>query len=542
MEQNIPKHWKLVKLNDLILTQKGKKPQTLKNKAFEGSLPYLDINALENNKIIQYADIPSSLLSSEKDLLIVWDGSRSGLIMKAQVGAVGSTLMLITPFVDANYLFYFLQYKFEYLNRNTTGDSIPHVNSAIFDNLQVPITSLPEQKRIVISLEKELNDITQKLNENKTKLADLKIYQQSVLEDAVSGKLTEEWRRKVQDIVYNKQLKSDIEPDLLVFKNTSIPESWIIVSISTFATFQQGMQIAKNQRFTTPAIDRLPLLRIKNYADNFASDVEYIAVNANTLIADEKDIIIARTGETRGKILTGVKGVFHNNTFRINFDEHIIMREYLINVLESSFIQGFIIQNTLNGSHPDLSHSIFKKCPVPITSIEEQAEIVRIVEEKLKQVDELQKIYAAEIEKSAKLRQAILQRAFEGDLSELQEGDESVDDLLERVKEAKKTYELNIQQKKKMTTNTTQRILLNKLSIMIEERLVEIYDDREYSAEELHEIAVFFAESNYKLVDDNGKINFEDFANAFDELIRKTKINMYFNEGKIYYQNNFTPL
>jgi restriction endonuclease S subunit len=149
----LPKHWQTAELQNLILTKKGKKPEKLSHIPFANSVPYLDIEAVEKNIVRQFANSENSVLSDENDLFIVWDGSRSGLISKGKKGVVGSTLMCITPVINKNYLFYFLQSQYENFNQTTTGTSIPHVNSEFFNTLNVPIAPLKEQTQIVSILD-----------------------------------------------------------------------------------------------------------------------------------------------------------------------------------------------------------------------------------------------------------------------------------------------------------------------------------------------------------------------------------------------------
>ena len=92
----------------------------MKPKKFDDSVPYLDIEAVEKNNILQYADTYSTVLATEGDIFVVWDGSRSGLVAKGMVGAVGSTIMRLTPIlINRDYLFYYLKSRYEAIQNNT---------------------------------------------------------------------------------------------------------------------------------------------------------------------------------------------------------------------------------------------------------------------------------------------------------------------------------------------------------------------------------------------------------------------------------------
>ncbi len=65
-------------------------------------------------------------------------------------GSLGSTLMKITSFlVKSDYLYYFLLLKQDFIQKNTKGTGIPHVNPEILGKLKVPLAPLKEQIDIV---------------------------------------------------------------------------------------------------------------------------------------------------------------------------------------------------------------------------------------------------------------------------------------------------------------------------------------------------------------------------------------------------------
>lgn len=101
---------KLVELGTILHMDKGKKPQKQQEKYKEGYLPYVDIQAFEEGIIKSYADPQKCLLCEDGDLLIVCDGSRSGLTGRAIKGVVGSTLSKISADgLCTEYLQYFIQ-------------------------------------------------------------------------------------------------------------------------------------------------------------------------------------------------------------------------------------------------------------------------------------------------------------------------------------------------------------------------------------------------------------------------------------------------
>ena len=195
--KKLPTNWVNVHLQDVTINVKGKKPKIQSEVEFEGSIPYMDIKALEYNVIRQFADIESSKHFEEGDVAMVWDGARSGWVSKTNFGAIGSTLVAFKPIkINSNYLFYYLLEKYPFINSNARGVGIPHVDPTVLWSLEFPLPPLPEQNRIVT----KLDALFAQLEIIKTSLANipllLKDFRQQVLTQAVTGKLTEDFRKQ----------------------------------------------------------------------------------------------------------------------------------------------------------------------------------------------------------------------------------------------------------------------------------------------------------------------------------------------------------
>lgn len=99
----------LVELGSILHFEKGKKPILQSDSPDDGFLPYVDIEAFETGKIKQYTDGTKCTPCDDGDILIVCDGSRSGLVGRAVKGYVGSTLAKISADCLSNqYLFRFV--------------------------------------------------------------------------------------------------------------------------------------------------------------------------------------------------------------------------------------------------------------------------------------------------------------------------------------------------------------------------------------------------------------------------------------------------
>lgn len=172
-----------VNLSDIITLQKGKKPKEIKSACCDSFFPYVDIKAFETGKIDKFTDGEKCVKCEDNDLLIVCDGSRSGLIGKAVKGFVGSTLARIDCdlSVDKDYLYYFIQSKYKLLNSNVKGTGTPHLKQELLKLFRLYLPSIEQQKLIVKQIEDSLSQLDSAVATlNKTK-QQLEIYRQAVL-------------------------------------------------------------------------------------------------------------------------------------------------------------------------------------------------------------------------------------------------------------------------------------------------------------------------------------------------------------------------
>lgn len=188
---NNRKDWALERLGDFAVYEKGKMPKNqspLQTDIFK--YPYVNIQAFEKGIIEAYTDGEKCNFCSENDFLMVWDGSRFGLIGKGIKGAIGSTLMKINfPGIENHFAYYFLKSKYLEINSKPKGTGTPHVNPELLWNYIFPIAPLPEQRAIVSKIEQLFSDLDNGIENFKKAQAQMKRYRKSVLKAACEGKL-----------------------------------------------------------------------------------------------------------------------------------------------------------------------------------------------------------------------------------------------------------------------------------------------------------------------------------------------------------------
>src|SRR5690606_30831934 len=92
------------------------------------------------------------------------------------------------------YIYYYSLTLKKWLVNNSTSTTISMVNKSVFETAPIIFPPLPEQERIVVKLDK-LFAQHEKIKKALDRIPQLlKAFRQQVLTQAVTGKLTEQWR------------------------------------------------------------------------------------------------------------------------------------------------------------------------------------------------------------------------------------------------------------------------------------------------------------------------------------------------------------
>lgn len=466
--------WALEKLGDFADHEKGKKPKnqsSIQTDVFKH--PYVNIKAFEKGIIEAYTDGEKCNFCSENDFLMVWDGSRFGLIGNGIKGATGSTLMKINfPGIENHFAYYFLKSKYLEINSKPKGTGTPHVNPDLLWNYIFPIAPLPEQRAIVSKLEQLFSDLDNSIGNFKKAQAQLKLYRQSVLKNACEGKLV------LTEAEFARREGRDYEPaDVLLarileerrenwngkgkYKEPTPPEWSSLPVLPKGWTWTQIGKICegivpgrtKPKEFkgeipwiTLPDIRSLYILKSHKNLGVTKEDAEKVGMK----IMPKGSVLMSCVGQF-GIICIAGCPVVPNQQLHGFVCPDVIIPEYVAYSLMTQVKQ----MNKLSAA-TTIAYINKTKCnsiTIPLPPLAEQRRIVTEVERRLSVCDKMEATITESLKKAESLRQSILKKAFEGKLlneKELEEARAAPDwepagKLLERIKAEK----INTQTKKK---------------------------------------------------------------------------------------------
>lgn len=500
-EINIPHSWEIVRLGDFVEHEKGKKPKSQINTPSEEYCePYIDIEAFEKGILKSWTNGEGCRLCSESDFLIVWDGSRSGLVGKGMNGALGSTLVRINfPHIENNYAYYFLQSKFLEINSRTKGSGTPHVDPDLLWNYDFPIPPTNEQHRIVAKLEKLFSELNKGVESLKTVREQLKVYRQAVLKHAFEGKLTEQWReenndkletkdqfftriQRERDTRYERRLnKWEEAVNIWKAKNKSgkkplkprVPKKITRLLKSEMEALSElpdgyfweklgwmtcGVEYGTGAKSSESG--KVPVLRMGNIQNAMFdwNDLVYTSDEAEIkkYLLQSGDVLFNRTNspELVGKtaIYRGERpAIFAGYLIRVNQIESVADSQYLNLFLNAHIAKQHGNKVKTDGvNQSNINGEKLQNYPFPYCALAEQHEIVWFLEEKLSVIDQLEHDIDQELKKSNALRQSVLNRAFSGHIIAQDPNDEPSSVLLGRIKVEKAEQENNSKKNKRM--------------------------------------------------------------------------------------------
>ncbi len=181
------KKWETIRLGEIIEFVKGKKPKIMIEEQKENYLPYLSTDFLRDSLKTKYVNSSEDIVvAKEGDIILLWDGSNAGEFFEGKNGVLSTTMVKfsIKSDIHKKYLFYLLKTKQNYLQSQTNGTGIPHVDRKVLINLDIALPPVEEQKRIA----EILSTIDEKLNLQKQRKVKLERIKKGLMDELLTGK------------------------------------------------------------------------------------------------------------------------------------------------------------------------------------------------------------------------------------------------------------------------------------------------------------------------------------------------------------------
>ncbi|WP_145577775.1 restriction endonuclease subunit S [Yersinia mollaretii] len=175
--------WQEKALGSLVSFQKGRKTNTSKI-LLKGYARYLGASGL-SGKDDGFADKAGAVLAESTDILMLWDGERSGLVGCMQRGVVASTVSKLTPTdeIDSAFLYYKLVSLFDWIQARRTGTGVPHVPKDLGKILYI---SYPTNKNVQKNIVRILSTIDNQIDATQALINKFTAIKQGMMTDLLS--------------------------------------------------------------------------------------------------------------------------------------------------------------------------------------------------------------------------------------------------------------------------------------------------------------------------------------------------------------------
>jgi type I restriction enzyme, S subunit len=462
--------WTAVPLQDVceLLNGRAYKQTELLS---EGKYPVLRVGNFFSNRNWYYSDLelePNKYCDSG-DLLYAWSASFGPKIWDGGKVIYHYHIWKTQPneaVVDKMFLHHWFEWDKENIKaEHGTGSTMIHVTKGDMECRSLHLPPLPEQRRIVARID-SLSAKSRRARDHLDQIPRLVAkYKQAVVAAAFRGELTHEWRQKRPIEKTGNDLRRDlldlkqewerrIRPGKQVFKPDfsredelhKLPRSWTWIPVEAISTkVTDGVHKKPNY-----VDDGVPFLTVKNLTagsgisfDNckFVTRLDHAEFIKRTH-PEEGDILITKDGT-----LGTVRAIRTKSEFSIFVSLALVkpLIKGMTDYLELAF-QAPQLQDQMVGVGSGLQHihlNDLRRDLIPVAPADERSEIVRRVRTAFAWIDRLSSEATSARKLIDHLDQAILAKAFRGQLVPQSPNDEPASVVLERIREERQAAPKN---------------------------------------------------------------------------------------------------
>jgi type I restriction enzyme S subunit len=396
---------KMVRLGDVCDLQNG---FAFKSNLFKSDgIPVLRISSIQDEQICDnrpvftdqkdYKENLSKYMVKDGDLLIAMSGATTGKVGFNRTGKKFLLNQRVGKFepsskLNIDYLFYFLSTKVQENLEISAGAAQPNLSSKQIKDFVIPLPPVAEQKRIVAILDETFEGISAAVANAEKNLANARELFESHLQ-AVFTKRGTGWVERPLGRMCERITKG------------SSPK-W------------QGLSYVEK-----PGILFVTSENVGEY-QVLIEQPKYVEEKFN--IKDKKSIL------KKGDVLTNIVGASIGRTAVFDRDDvaninqavclircepNLLNNCFLTYLLNSPVFKQVLHDNEVDNARANLSLGFFSQLLVPTPPLPEQRKIVSSLDSFREETQHLEAIYQQKLDALAELKQAVLQKAFAGELT-----------------------------------------------------------------------------------------------------------------------------
>jgi type I restriction enzyme S subunit len=440
--------WHLAKIGDLFDSWGGHTPSKANRSYWGDGLPWISSKEVKSTRLRSSTYAVTQKAIDETGLHVCPVGSvivvvRSGILAHTLPVAITEVPLTINQDLKAFYsdepllnewLALFLQMSAHELlaSSRRDGTTVQSIQYPLLKDAIIPIPPIDDRRRIIEIVEAVLAKraaIPPRLAAGQRAISR---FRQAVLAAACSGRLTADWRDahpNVQSVASalaampSRAHRRTSDDDLSDLSLPQIPETYVLSTVRQAAT---AIEYGTSKPATSMANTGIPVLRMGNIQDGRVAlaDLKFIQQDSEIrrLMLQDGDLLFNRTNSPE---LVGKSAVFHEQ-MSMTFASYLIRIQFAPEVADPDFVNFWVNSawgkawahqvKTDGVSQSNINGTKLGAMPLPLPPIEEQREIVRRASRMLELADGLLariRMASRQVDRSS---QAILGKAFRGDL------------------------------------------------------------------------------------------------------------------------------
>jgi len=341
--------------------------------------------------------------------------------------------------VIPQYLFHFVrQQKFRdegaALMNGAVGQA--RVPADFLRSVELPVSPLSEQHRIVEKVEALLEQVNRAKGRLDRVPLILKRFRQAMLAAACSGELTREWRERHPVLQPARNLLVAISARRTALKlptasrlisdegieipESELPDSWQWCRVGQIADVRLGGTPARKEpSYWDGSIPWVSSGEVANCRISCTTEriTKKGLESSNAKVYPAGSVLIAMIGEgkTRGQsAILDIDACTNQNVAGLVFDAGLVNPEYVWYWALQEYTKNR--DEGRGGNQAALNGAKVRALPLPLPPLNEQAEIVRVLKNMLRLASAIDARVKAAAARANKLPQAILSKAFSGEL------------------------------------------------------------------------------------------------------------------------------
>lgn len=388
---------------------------------------------------------------AEPQLLITCRGATCGTVNVSQPNSwINGNAMVVRPdpeCVEMRFAELFFRGPADY-SQIITGSAQPQITRQNLAPVSFPIPPINEQRRIVAKLD-SLRARSSRAREELDHIPKLiERYKQAILAKAFSGELTAAIGPVDKDVASERLTLAPNPPDFARHLPTlpDLPTGWIWTSLGSIARI---IDPNPSHRYPSYVNGTIPLLSTREFsgADDwmidsapFVSEEVYASQNDRCEFSAD-DIIFARKGRLGlARRPPPLKKFTFSHTIFVIKPSKLVKQDYLLWYLRRAETETWLLREmNSNTGVPTLGKGTLELLPIAIPGLALQEHITNQIVIAMTWLDKVATEHTRAEHLLPKLDQAILAKAFRGELVSQDPSDEPASALLERIKAERKT-------------------------------------------------------------------------------------------------------